>query len=635
MTTASTAAREGRRRAVTAGTLTHRQIMVILSGLMLGMFLAALDQTIVSTAMRTIADRLHGQTAQVWVSTSYLVTSTISTPLYGRLSDLYGRKPFFMSAIIVFVGGSVLCGIAQSIYELAAYRALQGLGAGGLMSLVFAIVGDIVPPRQRGRYQAYFTSVFAVSSVLGPVLGGFFAGQHTILGIDGWRWIFYINVPVGLLALAVVARNLSLPRRQSERRIDYLGAGLLTAGIVPLLLAAEKGRDWGWGSPLTLTMVGVGVLGLALFVPRQHRMGEEAILPLRVFRNPIFSVSSATSFLVGAAMFGGLTSLPLYLQIVRGESPTRAGLQLVPLMAGIILSSQTSGRIMARTGRYKIFPILGTGLMSLGFLVFTTLKADTNYWVLAGAMLLVGLGLGQMMQTLTIASQNAVGPRDIGVATSSSTFFRQVGGTLGVAVIFSVVFGVVGSGIQTAFSKTATLRLALDAALNPSVANADNNKAIMSKIYDKIVDPIRANLPAQVDLSNADQRKAVVDHILPAVQKALNSGTGNAGSSLDSNTQFLNGATHALSAPFLTGFSNAMVSGFWVSLGVVVVAFVLSFFLKATPLREKSALQEVADQDEAILAQKAASTLSTGLSPDVTTGTIDVEESAGVPSGRR
>ena len=448
MTTASTAAREGRTKAVTAGTLTHRQIMVILSGLMLGMFLAALDQTIVSTAMRTIADKLHGQTAQAWVSTAYLVTSTISTPLYGKLSDLYGRKPFFMFAIIVFVVGSVLCGIAHSIYELAAYRALQGLGAGGLMSLVFAIVGDIVPPRQRGRYQAYFTSVFAVSSVLGPVLGGFFAGQDTILGIDGWRWIFYINVPIGLLALAVVQRNLSLPQRRSPHRIDYLGALLLTAGIVPLLLAAEKGRDWGWTSPLTLTMIGVGILGLALFVPRQHQMGEEAILPLRVFRNPIFSVSSATSFLVGAAMFGGLTSLPLYLQIVRGESPTRAGLQLVPLMAGIIVSSQTSGRIMARTGRYKIFPILGTSVMAVSMLLFSRLTIDTPLWQTLTIMLVMGAGLGLSMQTLVISVQNALPPKDMGVATSSVTFFRSMGATFGVAVALSILFGSLASNIK-------------------------------------------------------------------------------------------------------------------------------------------------------------------------------------------
>jgi len=316
---------------------------------------------------------------------------------------------------------------------------------------------------------------------------------------------------------------------------------------------------------------------------------------------------------------------------VKGSSPTLSGFQLLPMILGLMISSIVSGQVISRTGRYKIFPILGTGFMAVGFLIFTTITAETNYWILAGAMLLVGLGLGQMMQTLTIASQNAVGPRDIGVATSSSTFFRQVGGTLGVAVIFSVVFGVISSTISSAFSKTATLRAALDAALNPSIANAANNKGIMSKVYDKIVDPITANLPAQVDLSNAEQRKAVVDQVLPAVKKALDSGTGNAGASLDSNTQFLNGASHALSAPFLTGFSNAMVSGFWVSLAVVVVAFVLSFFLKATPLRQKSAMQEVADQDEAILAQKAA-TIGAGLSPDASTGTIDVVEAT--TSGR-
>ena len=243
--------------------LTHRQVLTVLSGLLLGMFLAALDQTIVSTAMRTIADELEGQTAQAWVTTSYLIASTITTPLYGKLSDQYGRKPFYLFAIGVFVLGSVLCGTAQSIYELAAYRAVQGLGAGGLMSLAFAIVGDLVSPRERGRYQGWFMAVFGTSSVLGPVIGGAFAGQDTILGIDGWRWIFYINVPIGLAALLVVMRTLHLPKRVNEHRIDFLGAGLLTSAVVPLLLVAEKGRDWGWGSGLTVGLLALSVVSLA------------------------------------------------------------------------------------------------------------------------------------------------------------------------------------------------------------------------------------------------------------------------------------------------------------------------------------------------------------------------------------
>ena len=617
--------------------MTHRQILFVIFGLMAGMFLSALDQTVVGTSIRTIADDLDGLSQQAWVTTAYLIVSTIATPIYGKLSDIFGRRPLFIIAIVIFLVGSIASGFSTSILELAGFRAIQGLGAGGLMALPLAIMGDMLAPRERAKYQGYFLAVFGISSVIGPLIGGLFAGAPEVLFITGWRWVFLINIPIGIVALAVVLRFLHLPPRSVNRgvRIDWWGAATVILAVAPLLLVAEKGREWGWNSGGAVACYILGAVGIVAFIITERLMGDDALIPLKLFKSATFSMATVLGVLVGFGMFGAISTVPLYLQLVKGSTPTESGFQLLPMILGLMIASIVSGQLISRTGRYKIFPILGTGLMSLGFLVFTTLKADTNYWVLAGAMLLVGLGLGQMMQTLTIASQNAVGPRDIGVATSSSTFFRQVGGTLGVAVIFSVVFGVVGSGIQTAFSKTATLRSALDAALNPSVANANNNTAIMSKIYDKIVDPIRANLPAQVDLSNPEQRKAVVDHILPAVQKALNSGTGNAGSSLDSNTQFLNGATHALSAPFLTGFSNAMVSGFWVSLGVVVVAFVLSFFLKATPLREKSALQEVADQDEAILAQKAASTLSTGLSPDVTTATIDVEDSAGVPSGRR
>ncbi|MCA1713129.1 MAG: MFS transporter [Actinobacteria bacterium] len=537
MTSATTsAARQGRQDAAASGTLTHRQIMIILSGLMLGMFLSALDQTIVSTAIRTIADKLNGQTAQAWVTTAYLVTSTVSTPLYGKLSDQYGRKPFFLFAIIIFVIGSMLCGIAHSIYELAAYRGLQGLGAGGLMSLVFAIVGDIVPPRERGRYQAYFTSVFATSSVLGPVLGGFFAGQDSILGIDGWRWIFYLNVPVGLAALIVVQRNLNLPSRRSEHRIDYLGAALLTAAVVPLLLVAEKGREWGWGSGLTLGLITASLVGLGLFIPRQAKMGEEAILPLRVFRSRVFTVSSATSFLVGAAMFGGLTSLPLYLQIVRGKSPTVAGLMLVPLMVGIIISSQTSGRIMARTGRYKIFPIIGTAVMTTAMLLFSTLQYDTPIWHVEVFMLVMGAGLGLSMQTLVISVQNALPPRDMGVATSSVTFFRSMGATFGVAIALAILFG-----------------------------------SLVGNIKDRA---LAAHLPAAVlarfdDLSGFNDT-SVIKTLPPVVQRVV-----------------------------LQGFADSMHSVFLTVALLLIPAFVLTFFITEVPLRQTSGLAaQQAQQDQ-------------------------------------
>lgn len=431
-----------------AAPLTHRQVLVVLSGLLLGMFLAALDQTIVSTAMRTIADRLEGQTAQAWVTTAYLMTSTITVPLYGKLSDMYGRRPFYLFAIGVFVVGSVLCGTAQSIYELAVWRAVQGLGAGGLMSLAFAIVGDLVPPRERGRYQAYFMSVFATSSVLGPLVGGAFAGSGTLLGIDGWRWVFLVNVPVGALALVVVARNLHLPRHRSQARVDYLGAALLTSSVVPLLLVAEKGREWGWGSGLSLGLSLVSLVSLAAFLGWERRMGDAAILPLRVFRNRVFSISTSVSLLMGAAMFGGFVVLPLYLQIVRGASPTQSGLQLIPLMVGILLTSALVGRVMLRTGRYKVFPVVGTAVLFVAMVLFTRLEVDTPLWQVLAPMVVLGAGLGLCMQTLVISVQNALPPRDMGVATSSVTFFRSMGGTFGAAASLAVLFGSLASNVQ-------------------------------------------------------------------------------------------------------------------------------------------------------------------------------------------
>jgi len=429
--------------------LTHRQILVVLSGLLLGMFLAALDQTIVSTAMRTIADRLEGQTAQAWVTTAYLITSTITTPLYGKLSDMYGRKPFYLFAITVFIIGSVLSGTAQSIYELAVWRAVQGVGAGGLMSLAFAIVGDLVPPRERGRYQAYFMSVFGSSSVLGPVVGGALAGSGSILGLDGWRWVFLVNVPIGLAAFAVVALKLDLPRRRTDHRVDYLGAALLSTAVVPLLLVAEKGRDWGWGSALSVGLSALSLVSLVAFIAWQRRMGEEAILPLRVFRSSVFSLTSVVSVLVGAAMFGGIVVLPLFLQIVRGSSPTAAGLQMLPLMLGIILSSAISGRVMMRTGRYKVLPITGTALLFVAMVLMNqTLRVDSPLWHIQVAAAVLGAGLGLCMQTLVISVQNALPPRDMGVATSSVTFFRSMGGTFGAAVSLAVLFGSLAGNIQ-------------------------------------------------------------------------------------------------------------------------------------------------------------------------------------------
>ncbi|MDT7547816.1 MAG: hypothetical protein QOE84_210 [Actinomycetota bacterium] len=526
-----------------AGGLTHRQILTVLSGLMLGMFLASLDQTIVSTAMRTIADKLNGQTAQAWVTTAYLVTSTVSTPLYGKLSDLYGRKPFYLFAISIFVVGSILCGFAHSIYELAAYRALQGIGAGGLMSLAFAIVGDIVPPRERGRYQGYFMSVFATSSILGPVLGGFFAGQSSILGIDGWRWIFYLNVPTGILALVVVSKVLGKRSARSEHRIDYLGAALLTLAVVPFLLLAEKGREWGWTSPLALGLLAVSVVALGLFIPRQRQMGEEAILPLRIFANRVFTVSSTVAFLVGIAMFGGLTSLPLYLQVVRGESPTRAGLQLIPFMVGMMGASLSTGRIMSRTGRYKIFPIIGIAVMLVAMALFTTLTVDTPIARTMSFMLVMGIGLGLTMQTLVISVQNALPPSDMGVATSSVTFFRSMGGTFGVAASLALLFGSLGGNIR--------------------------DRAIAAHLP--------ADVIARFKHATALNDTSVISTLPPVVRRVV-----------------------------LEGFADSMHTVFLMVLILLIPAFVLSFFIKEVPLRSMSGIEAArAEADAGLQLERA------------------------------
>src|SRR3954452_14289112 len=379
--------------AASTGELSHKQIMTILSGLMLGMFLAALDQTIVATAIRTIGDDLNGLSAQAWVTTAFLITSTISTPLFGKLSDIYGRKPLFMLAISIFILGSALCGLAQSMYMLAAFRAFQGIGAGGLMPLALAIIGDIIPPRERARYQGYFMAVFATSSVLGPVIGGFFAGQESILGISGWRWIFYINVPIGILALVVVEAVLKLQHVRRDHRIDWGGAAALIVGLVPLLIVAEQGRIWGWGSASAITCYVIGVIGLAAFITVQSRMGDEALLPLRLFRNSVFSVGSAQATVVGMGMFGGIASIPLYLQIVKGASPTKAGLLILPMVAAMMVASLGSGQFTSRTGRYKILPVIGSICMVLGLLLMTRIGADTPLWEADLYMMVFGLGL--------------------------------------------------------------------------------------------------------------------------------------------------------------------------------------------------------------------------------------------------
>ncbi len=531
------------------GPLTHKQILTILSGLLMGMFLAALDQMIVATAIRTIGDDLNGLSAQAWVTTAFLITSTISTPLYGKLSDIYGRKPLFLFAIAVFILGSALCGLATSMYMLAAFRAFQGIGAGGLFSMALAILGDIVAPRERARYQGYFMAVFGTSSVLGPVVGGFFAGQASIFGITGWRWIFWINVPIGLAALFVVNRVLHVSHQRRDHRIDWGGATALVVGLVPLLIIAEQGREWGWASGAAFACYLFGLLGLIAFVLVESRMGEEALIPLRLFRNSVFSVGSSQSFVIGIGMFGGMASIPLYLQIVKGASPTEAGLLLLPMVLGIMGASVIAGQITSRTGRYKIFPVIGSALLVVGLLLMHTIGADTALWHTDLYMLIFGAGLGLNMQTIVLAMQNAVPVRDMGVATSSVTFFRQVGGTLGTAVFLSILFSAVPGKIKFAYQT---------AAHDPAYQAAAH--------------------------AHPDQLKPIAG-----------------GSASINDTSFLTHIDSALAHPFKVGFSDAMSIVFLVGACVVVIAFVLSLFLKEIPLRTMSGLEAARAEEAAVV----------------------------------
>ncbi len=623
----------------TSPILSHRQILFIIFGLMAGMFLSSLDQTIVGTSMRTIADDLHGLSIQAWVTTAYLITSTIATPIYGKLSDLFGRRPLFIIAISIFLLGSLAAGFATDMYMLAGFRALQGLGAGGLMALPLAIMGDILAPRERAKYQGYFLAVFATSSVLGPLIGGLLAGTPEILFTAGWRWVFLINLPIGAIALVLVLRFLHVPHTRHSTRIDWYGAGAVILALVPLLIVAEQGRDIGWGSPLAILCYVLGVIGIVSFVIIERRMGDDALIPLKLFRSPTFSMATILGVLVGFGMFGAMMTIPLYLQLVNGATPTESGFLMLPMILGLMISSIASGQIISRTGKYKAFPIIGTGFMSAGFLWFTFAAADKPVIFMMAGMLLVGLGLGQIMQTLTLASQNSVGPRDMGVATSGSTFFRQIGGTLGVAILFSVLFSRLPDTISAAFGRTDLLRNALDAALNPAIADAPQNAGIMDAIYTPIVDQVTASLPAGTDLSDAATRSSVVDQVVANTDFGSGTGGGDAASSLNGDTSFLNGANHDLSAPFLNGFNDATVTVYWVSLAVVLVAFVLSFFLKTPPLRQKSAAQEAADSAQAevdselsdiIDAQRAADQM--GALVEAGTGSITTVDPAGSPS---
>ena len=573
--------------------LTHKQIQVILLGLMAGMLLAALDQTIVSTSIRTIADDLQGLSAMAWVTTAYLITSTVTTPLYGKLSDIYGRRPMFLTAISIFILGSVLCTFSTSMYELAAFRAVQGIGAGGLFSMALAILADIVPPRERAKYQGYFLAVFGMSSVIGPLVGGFFAGTETIFGITGWRWVFLVNVPIGIIALVVVAVTLHLPHIRTDHRIDWWGAAALMLGIVPLLIVAEQGRIWGWTSAGVLGLIALGIIGVIAFIMIEIRMKDEALIPMRLFRSRVFSIGLSVNVLVGLGMFGALSTLPLYLQLVKGATPTESGLLLLPMMLGIMTGSILSGQLTSRTGKYKIFPVIGTALLAITFFLMLTVTVDTPYWQLDIYFLMIGTGLGLCMQTMLIAVQNTVPAKDMGVATSSATFFRQLGGTLGVAVFLSLLFSSLPDKVQGALQSAGT------------------TPAFQQAVGAAAADP---NSPSH----------AVAQNLISAAQGNAAAGS-SIGDALSTDSSFLNRLDANIARPFQVGYVDSTHLVYIIGGIIMALAFVLVLVMKELPLRTKSALderlQEQADLDAAEAADVAAGQLPTASS-------IEAEETA-------
>jgi EmrB/QacA subfamily drug resistance transporter len=421
-----------------AETMNKRRLWIILGALLLGMLLAALDQTIVSTALPTIVGDLHGGSHLAWVVTAYLLTSTVSTPLWGKLGDQYGRKFFFQAAIAIFVVGSALAGFSHTMTELILFRAMQGLGGGGLMVGAQTIIGDVVSPRERGRYMGLFGAMFALATVIGPLIGGLCV---TYLS---WRWVFYINLPLGILALFVTGAALPNALRRVHHTIDYLGTGLLSAAATSLILFASLGGiSWSWDSTQSVGLAVAGVVLTLLFLLTEHR-AKEPVIPLKLFRIQVFSAASAIGFVMGFAMFGALTFLPLFLQNVKGVSPTASGLRILPLMGGMLGASILSGRLVTRWGRYKMFPIAGTALMTLGAFLMSLIGEHTSFWLMSVYMFVFGVGLGLIMQVLVVAVQNAVSYQDLGVATSNATFFRMLGGSFGTAV-----FGAIYANVLT------------------------------------------------------------------------------------------------------------------------------------------------------------------------------------------
>ncbi|WP_445155854.1 MDR family MFS transporter [Arthrobacter sp. Hor0625] len=528
--------------------LTHRQTITVMVGLMLGMFLSSLDQTIVSTSIYTIANDLDGLSLQAWATTAYLITSTVSTPLYGKLSDIFGRRPLYLAAILIFLAGSLYAGSVHSMTALAIARGIQGMGAGGLLALALTIIGDIVALKDRAKFQGYFMSVFGISSVLGPVIGGAFAGSANILGFDGWRWVFFINIPIGLAALAVVFLYLHLPAKHLKQKIDYWGAAAITLAIVPLLLVAEQGRTWGWTSTEAFLCYGLGAVGIIAFLLAEKRAGDYALIPLRLFQNMTFGLSSLLNFIIGVGMFGAIAMLPMYLQLVKGLTPTEAGLMMITFTVGILTGSITAGRTISASGTYRIFPILGTAVLTVAAVVMgLSLGVDTPLWVPGAIAVFFGLGLGFCMQPLTLAMQVSVPAQDMGVGTSSAAFFRSMGGAVGTAVFISMLFSLAADKIATGMKAAAQ--------------NADYLKVLK--------DPAVAADPANAKLYEFFKNGASNDSL--------------------NDTSWLHTANAILTRPITEGFAQSIDAVMLTAAVLTGVAFLISFALPNKKLTDPKA----------------------------------------------
>ncbi|MBT2597431.1 MDR family MFS transporter [Arthrobacter sp. ISL-72] len=536
--------------------LTKRQTITVMVGLMLGMFLSSLDQTIVSTSIYTIANDLDGLSLQAWATTAYLITSTVSTPLYGKLSDIFGRRPLYLAAIVIFLAGSLYAGSVHSMTELAIARGVQGMGAGGLLALALTIIGDIVALKDRAKFQGYFMSVFGISSVLGPVVGGAFAGSSNILGFDGWRWVFFINLPIGLAALAVVFIYLHLPAKHVKQKIDYWGAAAITLAIVPLLLVAEQGRSWGWTSAASLLCIGLGVVGIIAFLLAEKRAGDYALIPLRLFSNLTFGLSSLLNFIIGIGMFGAIAMLPMYLQLVKGLTPTEAGLMMITFTVGILTGSITAGRTISASGTYRIFPIMGTAVLTAAAVVMGfSLGVDTGLWVPGVIAVFFGLGLGFCMQPLTLAMQVSVPAKDMGVGTSSAAFFRSMGGAVGTAVFISLLFSMAADRIA--------------AGMKDAMQNADYLAVLK--------DPAVASDPANAKLYEFFQNGASNDSL--------------------NDTSWLHSANPALTRPITEGFAQSIDAVMLTAAVLTGIAFLVSFALPNKKLTDPKATAQRAGSE--------------------------------------